>query len=277
MDALRPAKPSFDPTDPLGDLESPALALCALRDEPALRSAGPRAALDEAARMGYRAVVLDASAPGLRARDLDRSARRDLASVLRRSELAFCGLDLWIPPEHYASAEHADRASFASAQTIDLAADLARDAGGEPVVSLTLPRSLEGEPLALFGGVLRALLDRADRAGVVLADHSLPLGEASADASSPLMEGVDPAAMLLRGMDPVSETARRGARVRVARWTDADGLSRVAPQRPARGRLDLRSYAAIVASTTGARRLTIDFRGVPDPLSHARSLVYTLP
>jgi hypothetical protein len=277
MDAPRPANPVFDPTDPMGDLASPALALCALRDDPALRNAGPRAALDEAARLGYRAVVLDASTPGLRARDLDRSARRDLASVLRRSELAFCGLDVWIPPEHFASTEHADRASVACAQAIDLAADLSRDARGEAVVSLTLPRSLEGERLTLFGGVLRAMLDHADRAGVALADHSLPLGEASADASSPLMLGVDPAAMLLRGLDPVVETARWGSRVRVARWTDADALSRVAPATPSRGRLDLRSYAAIVASTTGATRLTLDLRGVPDPLSHSRTLARTLP
>lgn len=226
--------------------------------------------------MRHRAVVLDASAPGLRARDLDRSARRDLASLLRRSELAYCGLDLWVPPEHFASAEHADRASSACARAIDLAADLARDTRGDALVSVTLPRALEGERSALFHGVLRSMLDHADRAGVALVDHSLPLGEGEPVADSPLSIGVDPAAMLLRGLDPVPETARWGSRVRVARWTDADAMSRVAPAIPSKGRLDLDAYAAVVASTTGASRLTIDLRGVADPLSHARALGRTL-
>ncbi len=276
MDEFRPTKPGPDQTDPLRDLAPPALALCALRDDATLRVLGPRAAIDEAAKMGYRAVALDATAPGLRARDLDRSARRDLASVLRRSELAFCGLDLWVPPEHYASEGHADRASNACTQAIDLAADLAREALGDPVVSITLPRSLEGAPLALGSAVIRALLDHADRRGVALADHSLPLGEGEQGAASPLSIGVDPAAMLLRGLDPVLDTARWGARVRVARWTDADALSRVAPGLTSKGRLDLRAYGAIVVATTGARRLTLDLRGVADPLSHARALGRTL-
>ena len=58
----------------------------------------PRAAIEWAAGLGYRAVQLDGAAAGVRARDLDRSGRRDLAALLRRLQLGFSGLDLWIPP-----------------------------------------------------------------------------------------------------------------------------------------------------------------------------------
>src|SRR5690606_31973157 len=63
--------------------------------------AGARAAINWAAAAGWRAITLDATAPDTRSRALDNSARRDLASALRRAELAFAGLDLWIPAEHF--------------------------------------------------------------------------------------------------------------------------------------------------------------------------------
>ncbi len=269
--------------NPLDDLAPPALALAGLRSDKAFRASEasrPREPIDAAARLGFRAVVLDATAPGLRPRDLDRSSRRDLASVLRRQELAFAGLELWIPPEHYALAEHADRAAGACAGAIDLAADLARESSGQPIVSTSFPRALEGERLALFGGVLRGLIEHADRAGVTLADHALPLGEAqhgTVEPGSPLGVGIDPAAILLRDGDPVADAGKWGDRVRVARWSDADSVSRVAPSNPSAGRLDLLAYAATVASATGAGRLVVDLRGVPEPLASAGALARTLP
>ncbi len=281
-----PGTSRHDAFDPLRDFlrsAPPALALAGLRTDKAFLAAEaskPRAPVDAAARLGYRAVVLDAAAPGLRPRDLDRSSRRDLASVLRRQELAFAGLELWIPPEHYASAEHADRAAGACAGAIDLAADLARESSGQPIVSVSFPRALEGERLALFGGVIRGLIDHADRAGVTLADHALPLAQAqgaNSDAGSPLGVGIDPAAILLRDGDPVADAGRWGDRVRVARWTDADSVSRVAPRNPPAGRIDLVAYAATVASATPAGRLVVDLRGVPEPLVSAGALARTLP
>jgi hypothetical protein len=282
---MNPRTGAPDGFDTLRDLAleaPPALAISGLRDDKAFLSspaAGPRAPIEAAAKLGFRAVVLDATAPGLRPRDLDRSARRDLASLLRRLELAFAGLDLWIPPEHFASAEHADRASSACVGAIDLAADLARESSGQPLISLALPRALEGERLALFEGVVRGLIDHADRAGVTLADHAHPLGEAqgaTVDASSPLALGVDPAAILLRDGDPVLTAAKWGSRVRVARWSDADSVSRVAPMNPPRGRLDLLAYAATVASATVAQRFVVDLRGVAEPLASAGALARTL-
>src|SRR5690606_13026801 len=108
---MDPASAMFEAFDPLRDLAPAALSIAGVRDDPALKGAGPRAPIEAAAKAGFRAVALDASAAGLRPRDLDRSARRDLAALLRRLELAFAGLDLWIPPEHFASPEHADRAA----------------------------------------------------------------------------------------------------------------------------------------------------------------------
>jgi hypothetical protein len=282
---MNPRNGAPDGFDPLCDLAlkaPPALALSGLRDDASFRASpapGPRAPIEAAARLGFRAVVLDATAPGLRPRDLDRSSRRDLASLLRRLELAFAGLDLWIPPEHFASAEHADRASSACVGAIDLVADLARESLGQPIACIVLPRALEGERLVLFEGVLRGLIDHADRAGVTLADHALPLGEAQGapnDASSPLAIGVDPAAILLRDGDPVLLTAKWGSRVRVARWSDADSVSRVAPMNPSKGRLDLLAYAATVASATAAQRFIVDLRGVAEPLASAGALARTL-
>ena len=77
----------------------PAVALagvCASRARrtPASRSSGRRAR--------GSAVTLDARRR-LRPRD-PTVTRRDLASLLRRLELSYCGLDLWIPPEHFADA-----------------------------------------------------------------------------------------------------------------------------------------------------------------------------
>lgn len=247
----------------------PAVALAGVRQP---GEANPREPIEWASRAGFRAVTLDASAPGLRPRDLDRSARRDLASLLRRLELSFCGLDLWIPPEHFADAAHADRAASATTQAITLCAELSRDSGaGVQAVSIALPRAVEGERARGFGEVLATIVGAADGAGVLLADHSWPVNS-GAQADSPLRVGLDPASLLLRGEDPVTAAASLGARVAVARWTNADSLTRVAPDAPA-GRLDVASYVGVLRTTTRVERLVVDLRGLAHPREAASAVV----
>lgn len=251
------------------DFPPPAVALAGVRVP---GESNPREPIEWAARAGFRAVTLDASAPGLRARDLDRSARRDLAALLRRLELSFCGLDLWIPPEHFADAAQADRAASASTQTIALCAELARDAGaGLQAVSIALPRGVEGERARVFDEVVSAIVGAADSAGVLLADHSWPARD-DAREDSPLRVGLDPASLLLRGEDPVTVGASLGARVAVARWTNADSLTRVAPNAPG-GRLDAASYVGALRTTSRVERLVVDVRGLPQPREAAGAVI----
>lgn len=217
----------------------------------------PRAFIEWASDVGVRAVRLDGTMRGLRARELERSARRDLASILRRLELRFAGVDLWIPPEHFADPLRADRAMSAALSTIDLAADLATLTGdGEGrSISLSLPKNADESA--------RAFAARAEAAGVRIADH----GEGAEPRSIPggsLGVGVDPAALLMRTIDPAREVSRLGDRLVNARLSDTDGLGRAVP---GSGRLDVLAYAAALATGDHQGETTLDLRGVRDPAS----------
>src|SRR5690606_35381914 len=94
----------------------------------------PRRSIDRLHELGFRFIQLSATHPGLRPRELDQSARRDLLATLRRRERSPAGVDLWIPPEHFADAAQVDRAVAAAIAAIELAADL-----GRVPLSLALP------------------------------------------------------------------------------------------------------------------------------------------
>ncbi|MFN0011263.1 MAG: hypothetical protein ACKVS8_06415 [Phycisphaerales bacterium] len=230
---------------------------------------GLRGALDWARAAGFRAVHLNAAAAGLRPRDLDRSARRDVAAILRRNELALSGLDLWVPAEHFADARHAERAVAAVVGAIELAAELRTLAGeragaGSVCVSIVLPRPVPGEVV----GQLRA---RADAAGVRVADCALPLGEASeGDERDPMAVGLDPAGMLLANVDACKEASRLGKRVACARLSDLSPSGRIAPGDKG-GRLSLTEYAVATALGCPDAPVVLDLRGVADPQRAAAS------
>lgn len=228
------------------------MALCALRSGDAGEA---RAHIESVAAAGYRWAQLDAAVPGIRPRDLSRSARRDLAALLRRCELGLSGLDLWIPDDHFASPEHAYRAVAATTQALALAADLATltDSPGR-TVSLRLPA-------VMADGVERSLLDAAERFEARIADHSLPVREAADDARR-LGAGVDPAALLMAGEDPAAIAARLGDRLVGVRLSDLDaGGARVVP---GRGRLDTDAFIAAVSVAGWTGPLVLDLRGVHD-------------
>lgn len=235
------------------------------------------ALLQWAADAGFAALRVDAAAPGMRPRDLDRSARRDLAANLRRRQLRLAGLDLWIPPEHFANPAHADRAADAVAQAIDLAADLARLEPDDATVCVSFPP--RGDAADPAEAVLASLAQRADAAGVDLADFAIP--SRGADAAH-LRVGLDPAALLQRGLDPAAEASRAGARLAAASLADTDGVARRVPgiaaalspaahslviARPgaaSKGRLDLPTYLIALATASYARPIVLDLRGVAD-------------
>jgi sugar phosphate isomerase/epimerase len=250
-------------------LERPPLALSLAgltRHAGALWSAGARAAIEWAAQAGFRHVQLDAAAPRARARDLDRSGRRDLAAFLRRSQLLFSGLDLWIPPEHFIDAGRSDRAMDAAFAALELAAEVAALVAGSPpsVLSVTLPESLPDE-------AHRALVSRAEATGVRIADHTLAaLSQPRGDASSPLTVGIDPAAVLLAGQDPALAVSRAGALLASARLSDATVIARTPPGHG--GRLDQLAYLVALSTVGYTRPLVLDLRGIPEQAAAAAAV-----
>lgn len=217
---------------------------------------------------GLRAVVIDGTTPGTRARELDRSGRRDLAAVLRRHGWACVGVDVFIPPEHFADRATVDRATSSVVGAIELCAEVTRlhadlDAG-RGVVSVTLPE--KAEP-----GVVASLVGSAQRAGVRLADHRWPMvatGEAktsTVDAATVEPDlGLDPAQALGAGADPIMLAAQLASRLGIARVTDVDagglGIRRLAGVGGG-GRLDLRGYLATLSTMQYAGHAVIDPRG----------------
>lgn len=284
-----------------------AISLAGLRrDDPeAPWAAGPRAAIVWAGSLGLRAVQLDGAAPGMRARELDRSARRDIGALLRRAELQFTGLDLWLPGEHLLEAAHVDRAVAAIAGAIGLAAELAPLAGGTGrLVSLTLPARLGGDVLHQIG-------TEADLHGVRIADHAWPPGPhlpprqatvsppgpapvhaaphgnappipaapaaVAAPPASPAWPpmigvGLDPAAVALAGESIAAAAARTADRLLSARLCDLSSAGRVLPG-SADGRLDLLAYRVSLSLAPAATPVVIDLRGLQEQDVAARRML----
>lgn len=226
------------------------------------RPGAPDEASDEAGR--FRALQLNAAAPECRPRLLGRSARRDLAALLRRSELSCSGVDLFIPPDHLTDPAHSDRALSALLDAIDFAAEMAELTRGGPVLSTLLPDAEDAA--APVNSALSALRERASSQGVRIADCRWPLAKRHEPADSPIGVGVDVAQVLLDGSilgDPAREVSRLGPRVVSIRVSDASASGR-AEVGSRGGRLDV--LALSVAAATGGYRgsAVVDVRGLRD-------------
>lgn len=226
---------------------------------PADPAATLRAAAALARNAGLAGLTLLGALPGLRARDLDRSARRDIAATLRREGLACAGIDLPIPPNHFADPAHVDRALAATRDALTLAADLAKltDLRARPVVAILLPRPAPS-------GAVEAIERAADLAGCAAADLSWPLEGGGDDprANDPALRfgvALDPAAILLAGADPAAAVHAAGVRLVQARWSDAASGSRVAV---GAGRLDALAYRVAVELARPAGMVVADVRGL---------------
>ena len=193
--------------------------------------------------------MLDASDPETRPRALDASAIRDLAGSMKREGLALGGVELHVPPDHWASSEHVSRAVDATVAALSLAADIHRlqpdpfgpslwcTLGDDPDVLREIEAAAveRGVGLIDFGsaashsmtrqrGVDGALI-RADRTLLKdITDGPGPVGGVVWEPSS--SEQTDP--QLLRAvLDVVS--CRRSVALRVA-GRDAGAISRAVSQ-----------------------------------------------
>ncbi len=223
----------------------------------------PPERLRELALWGARGVQIDATLPGFRPRELDRSARRDLAALLRRLGLAYAGLDLFIPPDHYLHPRHAERALAAASAACSLAADLARllASNSPPVVCTLLPPNIDPH-------LLDALRHAAEHAGSLLADLAWPIAQPTLERAGSdgvgLGIGIDPAAILTHGLDPAAQVAALPVPVAAARLADLSPFGRVIPGAPG-GRLDILAYAAALHARAFTGLVVADLRGLGDP------------
>ncbi len=212
----------------------------------------PRAGLARLGKMGFRAVQLNATQSDMRPRELDRSARRDLLGLVRRHELTLSGLDGVVPVAHLTDPAHQQRAVDFLLAAIDLAGDLDR-------CPLTVDLPPETPP-----AVVAELSERAERRGVLLA-NLWPLDWRRAE---PIGLGLDPAAWLAAGGDPVAAVCSQAEHLVSARLVDLLRSGQRGPVGdPEEGRLDVRLYRAALHSAGYRSPVVVDARRWPDPLA----------
>lgn len=207
----------------------------------------PRARIEWAAGLGYRAVQIDVTAPGMRPRELGRSARRDLASLLRRLELGFSGVDLFIPPAHFADPAHADRATTAAAHAIEFASEVAGLVG--PIAGSIAPDRLVSTELPAHPvpGVVESISAAAQQWGVTVADHHWP-------AREQLPPGIG------QGFDPAGVGGGQVAAALLA--LPAKPASARTPAGGAGLRLDVEEYRIALAARGYEKAIIVDLRGI---------------
>ena len=218
------------------------------------RHPSPKAAIEEIHALGVRGITLDASAPDFRPRSLTRSARRDLAASLRRRELEFTGLDLWIPQEHFADANHAQRAIDAVTQAAELSSELATLVGGRsrPVVSVILPTEMNETDRQAIGA-------NAQRVGAAIVDHQ----PEPYDCIAGIGLGIDPAMVLMTGNSPGKAVTHAGERLASVRLDDMNAMGRCVVGTQG-GKLDIKGYAGALI-VAGQEWITLDVREIPEP------------
>lgn len=243
----------------------PALSLSGLSREPGTSWAGgPRAAIEWAGGIGYRRLALDLTAAGIRPRELDRSARRGIAALLRRAELAVVGCDLLIPADHFISPGHVDRAIEASIHAIEFARELAALCEARPLITLELPG--ESEARSIIGA-------SAEREGVLVAQLSAE--EVGREGWSRLALNLP--AVMGEGGDGAGSIGSQGDSLAQVRITDlVDGVRR--PLGTAGGKLEpLALVAAIAAASYGACDPVIEVRGIAEQHTAAQTSLSAWP
>ena len=186
----------------------------------------------------------------MRGRELDRSARRDVAAILKRNGLGFSGIDLWVPAQHFEDPGKVDRALEAVADACGLAAELARLVEASKVcVSVTLP---EKPSASLVDAVVRPALS----AGVRIADHN----RRERELPVVLAMGFDPSPYLMSGKDPLDAATYLIQGVIDARLTDATKLGRCAV---GHGDLDVTAYKGLLETLGVMPFVTVDVRQMP--------------
>lgn len=221
------------------------------------------AAADAMSALGEPRIQFDATRPGLRPRELDRSARRDLAAMLKRRACIATGADLFIPPEHFALGPDNDRATAAAISTIELLAELASlggaigtgGVGGRSVLCVQLPAKPSEQAMKAID------LAAADK-GVTVIDLGLP---PATNLPVHIVPGVDCAQVLAAGQDPAARVASGAGAIRLCDW---DGARRVVV---GRGRLDVQALAVAASIAPAGLPVILDLRGVAEASNSGES------
>ena len=214
----------------------------------------PRQVIEWAAGAGFRAIMLDSARAGIRPRDLDRSARRGLASLLRRLELRLAGAELWIPSEHYASPTNSERAVAGVLSSIDLLAELAALIETDRTLTLTLPADGADEAISVIA-------QAAHRAEIRIANAAWP-GRKTSD-ESPIGVCLDPRTIARNDDDPVAITTACHEPPDAARWP----FSTSRPEEV----IDPLGYASALSIVGFRGDVALDLRDAIDPESDALS------
>lgn len=154
--------------------------------------------------------------------------------------------------------------------TLELAVEIGVLANGSAdgsVVGVVLPGALAADHLATLTG-------HAERTGARIADHALPPRQ----AAGPIGVGLDPAACLATGVDPVMTASRQARGMFAARLSDVSrmvGGGRV-PVGSRDGSLDATAYAVALSTGGFDGHLAIDLRGLTDASGAAASALRAL-
>jgi sugar phosphate isomerase/epimerase len=244
-----------------------------------LRGGTLEGVLSAARAWGVPSVQLDATRSGLRPRELGQRDRRDLMGTLQRQDTRLSGIDLFLPRRHFQQTQHVDRATSAALQAIELAADL-----GRVPLSLPLPIGLVSQD------VLGTLIEAVEGRGVPLAVHAEDrlddlLSWADSVDLATVGIGLDPGAVIARGMDPAKQTHRLGHRLISARLSDFLPQEDPKDHQPGRllegdrvalGKGDLDELGYRVALGLTSRRVgpvVLDVRQLSDPAAAAQEAI----
>ncbi len=236
--------------------ERMSVAMAGLQACADVRDSSARGLIEWIASRGLRYVQVDATMAGIRPREIGRSARRDMASLIKRVGLSLSGIDLWIPPSHLVDTTNQQRAIDAVSGACELAAELRAILGdGMPGgASFGVSMTLHAETPA---AVVDAICATATRCGVVIIDHAWPARAVASDG--PIRVGVDPAVLIGAGASVGKAVLGVSPPPAAFRLSDSSAIGRVAV---GEGSLDLTNYDIAITTLNWAGAVTLDLRGL---------------
>ena len=210
-----------------------------------------KSALRQAAQMQFRAIELPAAAGETTPANLSPSGRRHLQKLVRDVGLTMSALSADFPGLRLSDPRSVDQRVEQTGAILDLAADLDVPVVTTSVGALTHPDT--GQPSELVLAALRRLGEWADARDRILAirpsrDSVDRLDAVLKAVGCPSIRvGLDPAALVMSGLDPMPVVERLGIQVSLVHLRDA---LRGHPDRPGQetrlgdGEVDVRGLMA---------------------------------
>jgi len=240
-------------------------------------------ALRLAAGLEFRTIELPAGVNEVTPSALSSSGRRHLSRFVDGLGLSVAALSADMPDLRLTDPRSVDERVERTRQIIDLARDLRVTVVTASVGALTHPDS--GEPSPLATEALRRIGEHADARGVVYAvrpsyDNGDRLARVLSELRCPSIRvGLDPAAMVMRGVNPLAVIERLGDQIALLHARDAtvgfaDRPGRETPL--GQGEVDLRGvllaldaadyHGAYIVRRTDSRNPTADLQADRDAL-----------